>query len=209
MHTEKERKVLRLIIITGFLGSGKTTLLLELVRGLMPYEPGRCVILENEVGEVDIDGAYLASRGLEVRELFAGCVCCQLAGSLVSTLEEIASTLAPAAVFLEASGMADPRRLLETLERYGRVVDKRLVISLADMERLPELLEVAEPMIRGQMGPADILVLNKMDLASLEEKSQAASRIAQFAPEAELLNVSATCGEGVGQLVEKVWDWWA
>lgn len=199
---------MRLIIITGFLGSGKTTLLLELVRGLTAHEPGRCIVLENEVGEVDIDGAYLAGQGLEVRELFAGCVCCQLAGSLVSTLDEIASTLAPAAVFLEASGMADPRRLLETLDRYGRVVSKRLVISLADMERLPELLEVAEPMIRGQLGPADLLVLNKTDLVDPEHVSEAASRIAPLAPQAELLNVSAARGEGVEQLVEKVWRWW-
>ncbi len=199
---------MRLIIITGFLGSGKTTLLLALVRGLTAHEPGRCVVLENEVGEVDIDGAYLASRGLEVRELFAGCVCCQLAGSLVSTLDEIADTLAPAAVFLEASGMADPRRLLETLDRYGRVVDKRLVISLADLERLPELLEVAEPMIRGQLGPADILVLNKTDVATQEEASRTATRIAPFAPRAELLNMSAIHGEGVEELVEKVWRWW-
>ncbi len=199
---------MRLIIITGFLGTGKTTLLLELVRGLARHEPGRCVILENEVGEVDIDGAYLSGQGLEVRELFAGCVCCQLAGSLVSTLEEIAATLSPAAVFLEASGMADPRRLLETLDRYGKVVSKRLVISLADTERLPELLEVAEPMIRGQLGPADLLVLNKTDLADPQQVNEAASRIAPLAPQAELLNVSATRGEGVEQLVDKVWRWW-
>ncbi len=199
---------MRLIIITGFLGSGKTTLLLGLVRGLQAYNPGRCVVLENEVGEIDIDGSYLAGQGLEVRELFAGCVCCQLAGSLVSTLEEIESTLAPEAVFLEASGMADPRRLLQTVDRYGQMVGKRMVISLADMERLDLLLEVAEPMIRAQVEPADILVLNKADLASAEEASRATSRIAPLSPHAEILNVSASHGTGVEGLVEKVWNWW-
>jgi len=200
---------LRFIVITGFLGSGKTTLLLGLVRGLMPFSPGRCVVLENEVGEIDIDGSYLAGQGLEVRELFAGCVCCQLAGSLVSTLNEIDSTLAPEAVWLEASGMADPRRLLATMERYYRVAEKTLVISVADMERLEMLLEAAEPMIRAQLEPADILVLNKADLASAEELGRAASRIALINPDAELLNMSASRGTGMEQLVEKVCRWWA
>ncbi len=200
---------MRLIIITGFLGSGKTTLLLELVRGLMPHEPGRCVVLENEVGEIDVDGAYLRGQGLTVRELFAGCVCCQLAGSLVSTLDEIESSLDPAAVFLEASGMADPRRLLDTLDRYGRAVEKRLVISLADMERLPELIEVAEPMIRGQLEPADIVVLNKTDLALPERIADMATRIARLSPHGELLELAASRGAGVDELVERVWRWWA
>ena len=200
---------MRFIVITGFLGSGKTTLLLGLVRGLMPFSPGRCVVLENEVGEIDIDGSYLAGQGLEVRELFAGCVCCQLAGSLVSTLNEIDSTLAPEAVWLEASGMADPRRLLATMERYYRVAEKTLVISVADMERLEMLLEAAEPMIRAQLEPADILVLNKADLASAEELGRAASRIALISPDAELLNMSASRGTGMEQLVEKVCRWWA
>ena len=199
---------MRLIIITGFLGAGKTTLLLGLVRGLMPLGPGRCVVLENEVGEIDIDGAYLSAQGLEVRELFAGCVCCQLAGNLVSTLVEIEATLAPEAVLLEASGMADPRRLMATIERYCHVAEKTLVISLADMERLEMLLEVAEPMIRAQLEPADIIALNKADLSSDEERSGAASRIALINPEAEILNMSALRGTGMEQLVDRVWRWW-
>ncbi len=200
---------MRLIIITGFLGSGKTTLLLALVRELAARGAGRCVVLENEVGEIDLDGAYLAAQGLEVRELFAGCVCCQLAGSLVSTLEEIAGTLRPEAVFLEASGMADPRRLLETVDRYCRATEKRLVISLTDLERLDMLLEVAEPMIRAQIEPADLLALNKADLVPREAANGAASRMAQLAPRAEIIEMSASQGMGVQPLVERVWRWWA
>ncbi len=199
---------MKLIILTGFLGSGKTTLLLEMVRGLLARQPARYVVLENEVGEVDVDGSYLSGQGLEVRELFAGCVCCQLAGALVPTLEEIESSLHPDAVFMEASGMANAHSIVDALDRYCRIIEKRLVVSLADLDRLEMLLEIARPLITSQLEPAQVVLLTKSDLVNPNETQKAAERIAQINPNAEIIGVSALRGEGIGDLIEWMWRWW-
>ncbi len=69
---------MKLIVVAGFLGSGKTSLLLEIARHLV--DDGRTVaVIENEIGEVGIDGRLIAEQGLVVRELFGGCICCTLA----------------------------------------------------------------------------------------------------------------------------------
>lgn len=78
---------MELIIISGFLGSGKTTLLLGMARSLVEASI-RVAIIENEVGEIGIDGQYLRQEGLEVQELFGGCICCTLSAGLVPTLRK-------------------------------------------------------------------------------------------------------------------------
>ena len=85
---------MKLLIIAGFLGSGRTTLLLEVARRLVAV-PQKIAIIENEVGEIGIDGKYLHQKGLQVQELFGGCVCCTLSADLVSTLEKIEKLYQP------------------------------------------------------------------------------------------------------------------
>ena len=79
---------MKLLLISGFLGSGKTTLMLAIIRKLM-IKIQRLSIIENEIGELGIDGEYLQLEGLEVQELFGGCICCTLSVDLVSTLKKL------------------------------------------------------------------------------------------------------------------------
>ncbi len=198
---------MKLVIIGGFLGSGKTTLLAGLVSGLLDRGVRDLVILENEVGEVSVDGPYLRSRGLNVRELYSGCVCCQLAGDLVTTLSELKEALRPRCVFLEASGVARLEKLLEVLNRYGRDVDGTLVISLADSERLDLLMETVTPLVLSQLRAADIVVLNKIDTldeAALLERLKA---LKEIRPDVELLPLSALEGRNLDILTEMVGSW--
>ncbi len=198
---------MKLIVITGFLGSGKTTFLLGLVKYLLREDGLDCVILENEVGEISIDGAYLEKQGLRVRELFSGCVCCQLAGDLVVTLRDIEAALDPDCVLLEASGLARVERILGTLDRYCPELEAPLVVSLADVER-PELyLEEPMPFVVNQLKHADLAILNKTDsgdgglIATLE------ARLREMNPRAEVLGVSALDGSNLGLAAEKVLAW--
>jgi G3E family GTPase len=198
---------MKLIIISGFLGSGKTTLLMGLVMRLLSRDGLDFVILENEVGEISIDGAYLEKQGLQVKELFSGCICCQLAGDLVVTLRDIKTALDPDCVILEASGLARVENILETLDKYYRELDGTMIISLADLERHELYLEEPMPFVINQLKHADLVVLNKADsgesalIASLEE------RLRNINPQAEVLSISALAGVNLDAVAERVLAW--
>lgn len=198
---------MRLIIVSGFLGSGKTTLLLELVRRLASADGLRFVILENEVGEISVDGALLSGQGLQVRELFSGCVCCQLAGDLVVALREIASTLDPDCVILEASGLARVENILETLGRYCRELEGTMVITLADLERHELYLEEPIPFVANQLRRADLVVLNKADSGDGGLAAAVERRVAELNQAAAVVKASALEGTNLDLVAERVRSW--
>ena len=148
--------------MSGFLGSGKTTLLLEIARRLAAGSQ-KIAIIENEVGEVGIDGQYLRREGLEVQEMFGGCVCCTLSVDLVTTLKKLDRLVQPQTVILEATGIARPGDIVPTLRRYASMVDEIRVLVLVDGPRYEMLLEVMNPLVTAQIGAADVVVINKID----------------------------------------------
>lgn len=198
---------MKLIIISGFLGSGKTTLLLGLVRELTSRKDLKFVVLENEVGEISIDGALLEQQGLQVRELFSGCVCCQLAGDLVVTLRDIADALAPDAVILEASGLARVEGIMDTLDKYYPELEGVMVVSLADLERHELYLEEPMPFVINQIKRADLVVLNKTDSGDGDLARALEERLAAMNPEAEVIRVSALRGSNIALVAERVGAW--
>jgi G3E family GTPase len=198
---------MKLIIISGFLGSGKTTLMLGLVRELAAGRDLEFVIVENEVGEISIDGALLEKHGLQVRELFSGCVCCQLAGDLVVTLRDIATALAPDAVILEASGLARVEGIMDTLDKYYPELEGVMVVSLADLERHELYLEEPMPFVINQIGRADLVVLNKTDSGDADLVQALEERLKALNPQAELIKISALRGSNIAQVAERVGAW--
>lgn len=153
---------MRLLLISGFLGSGKTTLLLQIARRLSA-DSRKIAIIENEVGQVGIDGQYLRREGLEVQELFGGCVCCTLSVDLVTTLKKLDRLVQPDRVILEATGVARPGDIVPTVRRYASMVDEIQVLLLVDAPRYEMLLEVMNPLVTAQVGAADLVVINKID----------------------------------------------
>ncbi len=147
---------MRLIVVAGFLGSGKTTVLLEIARHLVAA--GRKVaVIENEIGEVGIDGRYVAEQGLVVKELFGGCICCTLAIGIVDALKTIARTYDPDYVLLEPSGIARPGDVIATVDQYASDIDDVAVVTLIDVERFDVFLEVLGPMLEGQVARANVI----------------------------------------------------
>jgi len=199
---------MKLVMLSGFLGAGKTTLLLELVRSLASGDDRRFVILENEVGEVGIDGSYLESQGLKVQELFSGCICCQLSADLVTTLNRLQETFAPDGVFLEPSGMAVPGNILETMDRYCKAVEEVLVVSIVDAERYGILLEAGMPLVVKQIEPARVVAVNKIDVVSEEGLENITARVRKINPDADIVPVSALKGTNVETLIERIGRLW-
>jgi G3E family GTPase len=153
---------MKLLIIAGFLGSGKTTLLLQVAKRLAAASQ-RIAIIENEMGEVGVDGEYLTLEGLHVQELLGGCICCTLAAGLIGTLEKLKRLFQPDLAILEATGSARPADIVKNLRDYGADVGAIRIITLVDPSRHEMLMEVMTPLVTAQIQAADIVAVNKID----------------------------------------------
>ncbi len=90
-------------IMSGFLGAGKTTLIQKLLKEALTDE--KVVLIENEFGEIGIDGGFLKDSGIEIREMNSGCICCSLVGDFATSLKEVLDTYAPDRIIIEPSGV--------------------------------------------------------------------------------------------------------
>jgi G3E family GTPase len=189
------------LCIAGFLGSGKTTVLLEVARALT--EQGtRLAIIENEIGEVGVDGGYVREHGLPVQELFGGCICCTLQAGLVQTLLQVAEHYAPDCVVIEPTGLAAPGDMLEPIRDRVPDLGEVRVLTLVDAARWEMLLEVVEPLVTSQLESADVVAVNKIDDVDQARLENVLASVRGLAGEAEILPVSATSGAGMERLLE-------
>lgn len=173
-------------VLTGFLGAGKTTLLNRLLRGA---EGRRYAVIVNEYGELGIDGSLVIGAEEEVYELNNGCVCCKLRGDLI----RVASNLVRRpggfdGILIETTGLADPAPVVQTfyfddLLRQHTRLDS--VICVADARHLAGQLRDG-PEAGEQLAQADLVLLNKADLADAAMLAGAERAVQQLNPTAEL-----------------------
>jgi G3E family GTPase len=191
------------LCIAGFLGSGKTTILLEVARTLTKGG-ARVAVIENEIGEVGIDGGYVREQGLPVRELFGGCICCTLQVGLVETLGAVREAYDPDWVIIEPTGLAAPGDILGLVVDHVDDLDVVRVLTVVDAERWPMLLEVVEPLITSQLASADVVAVNKTDVVGGEALATVIEDVRALAGDAEVLPVSAGTGGGMRALLRAV-----
>ena len=182
-------------VITGFLGSGKSTLLNALVN--MPDLTDTAVIV-NEFGEVGIDHQLISSAIDQMVLLENGCVCCEVRGDLVDTLElmeqRVAAGTIPrfARVILETTGLADPAPILHTLMIEPRLAGRyhlgRVAATVDAVNGRESLAEFAEA--RKQVAVADIILVTKTDLATPQEVGALEEEVALINPRARRINVT-------------------
>ncbi len=183
---------MKILIIGGFLGSGKTSIILQLAKHIAdkyPDNPSAVSIIENEIGEVAIDNKLLGGKGLKVSTLFSGCVCCSLAGEIAVCIREIQENLDPEYVILEATGVAYPSNIKENLDAAG--YDSK-IICVADAKRWKRYIVPMGMLMSLQLEKAEIILLNKTDIASKEEISDCISSISSYNQTAELIKISAS-----------------
>ncbi len=149
------------ILLTGFLGAGKTSFL----QHFLEYQSRRhrfVAVIQNEIGEVGLDGKLL---DCEVTEIDEGCVCCTLSGNLKRALKDIRARFSPDCVILETTGLANPLSLLAEEPDWGELVRYDCTVTLLDAAHAVRLLS-EEPLAVDQVRAADILVINKRDLVN-------------------------------------------
>jgi G3E family GTPase len=197
---------MHLLVVTGFLGSGKTTLLLKLA-GLARACDRKVAILVNEIGEIGIDNQLMRHLGHNVWELLGGCICCSLAGDVIGTLERIQADFDPDIVLLEPTGAADPRNLMNILNKYHGVHFTSLTrVALLDPLRLTVLMAVLSPLITTTVQQADLVLINKADAASPEEMAFAFETIRQLSPSVPVDTLCAR-NEIDSRIIRKLLPW--
>ncbi|HUG99895.1 MAG TPA: GTP-binding protein [Gammaproteobacteria bacterium] len=165
-----------LTLLTGFLGAGKTTLVNRVLSGALGGPMG---VLVNDFGAVDIDRALVAGESRDVLTLVNGCICCSLRDDLVtSVMRLLQGPDAPSRVLLEASGVADPVPIASTFLAPAFRHRLRLdgIVCVVDSEQAladPDLV----PLQLRQIGYADLVILNKADLAGPARLAALAARI--------------------------------
>lgn len=184
---------MKILILGGFLGSGKTTSLMQLARYLVKTSPAekenKVMILENEIGQVGIDDAFLASGGFRVDNLFAGCACCTVSGEMVTAAIRIRKNYDPEWLVVETTGLAYPGRIQENLEEAMGM--RARVVVLVDAKRWPRLRGPMGHLFGGQIIHSDAVVVNKIDLVTPEAADLVARQIREMDADTKIYQISA------------------
>lgn len=182
-----ERERIPVHLISGFLGSGKTTLLQRLLDHCLATGRKPAVMM-NEYGEVSIDGELLRGQGYTVREMTNGCICCTIGGTLGLALQEVAA-LKPDVIFIEATGLADPVELIDQITKEDVLPLVRLasLIAVLDPVHFAFLAEEVHAGIGQQVELADVIMLNKRDLADAPTIALLTEQIRQINARAEIV----------------------
>lgn len=191
-------------VIGGFLGSGKTTTILHLLRE-RAMDPAKTVLLVNEFGKVGVDGALLTGAGGAVRELASGCICCTLKADFMLQIEDIAAAYAPEHVVVEPSGVASMRDVLQALShpRVAHLISELRTVLVLDVDDYDWFVNMSDQFVDAQIGLAQLILLNKTDLAQPEAIAAVTADLERRNPEAVIVPTTygAFSWETVGPLL--------
>jgi len=172
-------------IITGFLGAGKTSTILHLLKSKPSHE--RWAVLVNEFGEIGIDGAlfegqYSEQQGVYIREVPGGCMCCTAGLPMRVALAQLLRKAKPDRLLIEPTGLGHPREVLQTLydENFQSVLAIQNIVTLVDARHLSDSRYAKHETFQQQIAIADIVVGNKQDLYSEEDKAALVAYLGEY-----------------------------
>jgi G3E family GTPase len=173
-------------IIAGFLGSGKTTLLRNILNKIESLEDTAVII--NEFGQVGIDSLLVKREGLHILELVNGCICCSLTMDLSSALSEVSAIKNIRRIYIEATGLAEPRSIISLLKgvTIASRVHFRGIISILDA-RLWDIRNDLGSFFMNQLRDAIIVILNKIDLIEKSKTAKIMNEMNQELPESNII----------------------
>ncbi len=164
-------------IISGFLGAGKTTLIKKLLKEKLDNE--RLVIIENEFGEIGIDGSLLKKAGVEVREINSGCICCTLAGDFEKAAGEVIQRYSPERIIIEPSGVGKLSDIVKSCQspRLKDLLDINMLITVADAQRYAMYLSNFGEFFKDQIKSAKTVILSRTQKCGSKELEETVSSI--------------------------------
>ena len=158
-------------IISGFLGAGKTTLIQKLLKEALVGR--KVVLIENEFGEIGIDGGFLQESGVEIREMNSGCICCSLVGDFKTSLQEVLRTYTPERILIEPSGVGKLSEVVQAVSGVDAEIAISGKITVVDVNKCKLYLKNFGEFFLDQVKEADTILLSRTDSASAEKVQQA------------------------------------
>ena len=160
-------------IISGFLGAGKTTLIKKLLSEALKGE--QVVLIENEFGEIGIDGGFLKEAGIEIREMNSGCICCSLVGDFGTALNEVIEKYHPDRIIIEPSGVGKLSDIIKAVEdiKVKTNVELNSYTTVVDVSKCKMYLRNFGEFFENQVEYAKTIVLSRTDKASQDKIEKA------------------------------------
>ena len=174
-------------IVSGFLGAGKTTLIQKLLKEALAGS--QVVLIENEFGEIGIDGGFLKESGIEIKEMNSGCICCSLVGDFGTSLKEVMETYHPDRILIEPSGvgkLSDVMKAVEDVDMGGEIT-LNSAVAVVDASKCKMYIKNFGEFFINQIEHAGTIILSRTDVASSEKVQQAVDLIREHNSRAALI----------------------
>ncbi|MBO6215160.1 MAG: GTP-binding protein [Lachnospiraceae bacterium] len=174
-------------IISGFLGAGKTTFIRKLIEGAFKDE--KVVLIENEFGEVGIDGGFLKDSGIEVSELNSGCICCTLVGDFAKNLREVMERYSPDRILIEPSGVGKLSDVMASVIDMEKEADVKLnaLVTVVNALKASKQMKAFGEFFNNQIEHATTVVLSRTQNAKPEDLEFCTAQIQKLNPKAAVV----------------------
>ena len=195
-------------IISGFLGAGKTTFIKQLLKEAISGE--KVVLIENEFGQIGIDGGFLKDAGIEIREMNSGCICCSLVGDFGRSLEEVLTKYQPDRVIIEPSGVGKLSDVMNAVKNVASEIEVMLnsAVTVVDVNKCRMYMKNFGEFFNNQIENAGTIVLSRTDVADADKVAQCVEMIREKNPKAAIVTtpIDKLTGEQLLEIIEKPTD---
>ena len=194
-------------IVSGFLGAGKTTLIKKLLAEAFPGE--KLVLIENEFGEISIDGGFLKESGVQISEMSSGCICCSLVGDFNRALKDVEAQFHPDRILIEPSGVGKLSDVIVAVENtVADVPEMKLnsFVTVADATKVKVYMKNFGEFYNNQIESAGTIILSRTQKLSQEKLEAAVAMLREKNPDAAILTTpwDQLAGPVILSAIEKV-----
>ena len=186
-------------IFSGFLGAGKTTLIKKLIKE--SFAGQKVVLIENEFGEIGIDGGFLKESGIQINELNAGCICCSLVGDFRTALQQVVEQYHPDRIVIEPSGVGKLSDVTRAVEGVAEHLDVQLnsFVTVADVNKVKMYMKNFGEFYDDQISHASCIILSRTQNATEEKIAAAVAMLREKNPTATIVTTAwdALTGEQI------------
>ena len=174
-------------VFSGFLGAGKTTLIKKLLKEAL--QDSKVVLIENEFGEIGIDGGFLKEAGIEIKEMNSGCICCSLVGDFGESLKEVLTTYTPERVLIEPSGVGKLSDVVKAVEDVAADLEVQInsAVAVVDATKCKMYIKNFGEFFVNQIEHAGTIILSRTDKVSQEKLNTCVEMIREYNKEATII----------------------
>ncbi len=177
--------MVKIDVISGFLGAGKTTLIKKLFES--GFGGDKIVLIENEFGEIGIDGGFLKESGIEIKEINSGCICCSLVGDFATSMKEVIETYHPDRIIVEPSGVGKLSDIINAIKDVDADLRLNILATVVDGSKAKVYLKNFGEFFINQVDSADTVIINKVDKLDSEKIVEVVNLIKEKNPHANII----------------------